>query len=95
MPSGMRAELPKPWRTFLEDVDRRLPRSVDVHCLGGFVAALYYDLPRPTNDLDYIEVVPAEAMVTLQDGLHFQHVGGRACRNRTPNASPRSDSARS
>lgn len=51
------------------------------------MAALYYDLPRPTNDLDYIEVAPAEATATLQEiagiasplagrhGLHFQHVG--------------------
>jgi hypothetical protein len=63
------------------------------------VAAFYYDLPRPTNDLDYIEVVPDEATVTLEEiagiasplarrhGLHFQHVGVRAYRNRMPNAS--------
>jgi hypothetical protein len=51
------------------------------------VAAFYYDLPRPTNDLDYIEVVPHDAIATLQDiaggdsalanrhHLHFRHVG--------------------
>ena len=38
-----------------------------IHCLGGFVAACYYDLPRPTNDLDYIEVVPHDALATLQE----------------------------
>ncbi len=79
--------MPKPWRAFLVDVDRRLPRSIEIHCLGGFVAAFYYDLPRPTNDLDYIEVVPHDAMATLQEiagvesrlaekhRVHVQHVG--------------------
>ena len=79
--------MPNPWRAFLVDVDRRLPRSIEIHCLDGFVAALYYDLPRPTNDLDYIEVVPHDAMATLQEiagvesplaekhRVHVQHVG--------------------
>src|SRR5437667_9729387 len=87
MPSATRPEPPNPWRPFLGDVDGQLARPTEIHCLGGFVAALYYDLPRPTNDLDYIEVVPHDAMATLQkiagieSGLakkhrvHFQHVG--------------------
>ncbi|MBI2493933.1 MAG: hypothetical protein HYV94_17785, partial [Candidatus Rokubacteria bacterium] len=68
-------------------MDGQLPRPIEIHCLGGFVAALYYDLPRPTNDLDYIEVVPHDAMATLQGiagagsplakkhRVHVQHVG--------------------
>lgn len=80
-------ELPAPWRAFLADVDRGLTQPVEIHCLGGFAAAFYYDLPRPTNDLDYIEVVPNEAIAMLQHlagrgsalaakhRLHFQHVG--------------------
>jgi hypothetical protein len=87
MPSASPRELPRPWRAFLADVDRQLPRPVEIHCLGGFVAALYYDLPRPTNDLDYIAVVPRDAMATLQEiagvesplarkyHVHVQHVG--------------------
>ena len=87
MPSATSPELRNPWRAFLVDVDRYLPRSIEIHCLGGFVAALYYDLPRPTNDLDYIEVVPHDAMATVQQiagvesalarkhRVHFQHVG--------------------
>ena len=87
MPSATPPELPHPWRAFLVDVDRQLPRPIEIHCLGGFVAALYYDLPRPTNDLDYIEVVPHAAMATLQEiagvesplarkhRVNFQHVG--------------------
>ena len=87
MPSGTRRELPLPWRTFLVAVDRQLQQSIEVHCLGGFVAALYYDLPRPTNDLDYVEVVPHDSMAALQQiggpestlgrkhRVHFQYVG--------------------
>ena len=87
MPSVTPPELPNPWRAFLVDVDGRLPRPIEIHCLGGFVAALYYDLPRPTNDLDYIDVVPHDATATLQaiagidsplakkHRVHFQHVG--------------------
>lgn len=56
--SATSRELPAPWRAFLADVDRGLTNPVEIHCLGGFVAAFYYDLPRPTNDLDYIAVVP-------------------------------------
>jgi hypothetical protein len=87
MSSATPPELPNPWRAFLVDVDGQLPRPVAIHCLGGFVAAFYYDIPRPTNDLDYIEVVPHDAMATLREiagidsrlakkhRVHFQHVG--------------------
>ena len=86
MPSATPPELPNPWRAFLVDVDGQLPRTIEIHCLDGFVAAFYYDLPRPTNDLDYIEVVPHDAMATLQKiagiesslakkhRVHFQYV---------------------
>jgi hypothetical protein len=86
MRSATRPEIPNPWRAFLEDVDRELPQETALHCLGGFVATLYYDLPRPTNDLDYVEVVPANAMELLQrvggpgsrlankHRVHLQHV---------------------
>jgi hypothetical protein len=85
--SATSRELPAPWRAFLADVDRGLTNPVEIHCLGGFVAAFYYDLPRPTNDLDYIAVVPHDATAILQQlagegsalaakhRLHFQHVG--------------------
>jgi hypothetical protein len=87
MPFATPRDVPKPWRAFLVDVDRQLPRPIEIHCLGGFVAALYYDLPRPTNDLDYIEVIPHDAIATLQEiagiesplakkhRVHLQHVG--------------------
>jgi hypothetical protein len=83
----MSPELPLPWQTFLSAVDRLLPSPIAIHCLSGFVAAFYCDRPRPTNDLDYIEVVPHEATAALDEiagadsvlakkhRLHFQHVG--------------------
>ena len=82
----MERDLPEPWRAFLTDVDSALPQPIEIHCLGGFVAALYADLPRPTNDVDFVEVVPHDAIAPLQDvagidsalarkhRLHFQHV---------------------
>jgi Nucleotidyltransferase of unknown function (DUF6036) len=87
MPSVLSHELPSPWRAFLAELDRQLPCPVELHCLGGFVAALYYALPRPTNDLDYVEVVPHDLMPALQEiagvgsplattyRVHLQHVG--------------------
>jgi len=64
-----------------------LPLRVQLHCLGGFVLAVRHRLPRTTSDLDDIEVVPRDAMETLQriagrtsplarkHRLYFQHVG--------------------
>ena len=87
MPYATAGELPRPWRAFLSDVDRLLSRPIQIHCLGGFVAAFYYDLERPTGDLDYIEVVPHDATATLREvagpesalakkhRLYFQHAG--------------------
>lgn len=53
--------LPKPWPGFLKAVDAELNRTVALHCIGGFVLAALYGVPRPTGDLDYIEVVPRGA----------------------------------
>ena len=87
MPSGTPRDLPPPWKSFLQEVDHRLAHPVEIHCLGGFAVAFYYVLPRATNDLDYIEVVPRDASSELQrlagagselarrHRLHFQHVG--------------------
>ncbi|MGH7566429.1 MAG: DUF6036 family nucleotidyltransferase [Gemmatimonadota bacterium] len=87
MPSATPAELPDPWRRFLIDVDGLLPVRVQLHCLGGFVLTVRHRLPRTTSDVDYIEVVPRDAIETLQrtagrgsplarkHRLYFQHVG--------------------
>lgn len=87
MPFATSPELRSPWLEFLSEVDRQLPGPVELHCHGGFVIAMRYGLPRPTTDLDYIEIRPHEAMKILDEiagrgshlakrhGLYFQHVG--------------------
>lgn len=87
MPSAELRDLRPPWREFLAEVDRLLPGPVQLHCLGGFVVAVRYGLPRPTGDVDYVEIIPRDAMEVLQriagpesqlakkHRLYFQHVG--------------------
>lgn len=53
------ADLPSPWREFLEKVDAALPEPVSVHCVGGFAVSFFYGLPRPTGDIDYYKSIPA------------------------------------
>ena len=61
----MPPRIPPPWLGFLRDVDRALGCSIEVHCLGGFVLGVLYDLPRPTGDVDFVEVAPSEAAEEL------------------------------
>ena len=55
----------EPWLSFLRDLDRALKETVEVHCLGGFVLSVLWGLPRPTGDVDFIEVRPLAAGETL------------------------------
>jgi hypothetical protein len=78
--------LPFRWAAFLKDVDQRLISPIELHCLGGFVLAAAYGLPRPTGDVDYIAAIPRDTAADLEEiagrdsalakkyGLHFQHV---------------------
>lgn len=67
----MPAEIPRPWGPFLRDIDDVLaaPRGdgppLALHCVGGFVVAMCYDLARSTADLDVFEGVPPAALQTL------------------------------
>lgn len=54
-----------PWLSFLREVDRALDRPLVAHCLGGFVLAVRWGLPRPTGDIDFIEIEPADAASEL------------------------------
>jgi hypothetical protein len=68
----MLAEPPEPWRGFLTDIDRLLASQrnsspIDLHCVGGFVVAMCYDLQRVTADIDVFEVVPGDALAVLLD----------------------------
>jgi hypothetical protein len=81
----MSHDLPSPWREFLSEVDVQLPEVVVLHCHGGFVAAQHYGLPRPTADLDYLEIAPSDAqglieklggqasLLTKKYGVYLQH----------------------
>lgn len=57
----MPVKIPEPWLSFLRDVDRTLGQPIKVHCLGGFVLSVLWALPRPTGDVDFIEIDPSAA----------------------------------
>lgn len=61
----MPARIPDPWLAFLREVDHALSNPVEVHCLGGFVLGVSYDLPRPTGDVDFIEFGRSESAEEL------------------------------
>ena len=42
----------EPWKSFFREIDDSLEREVALHCLGGFVMTMLYDLDRPTADVD-------------------------------------------
>lgn len=82
----MATEVLKPWLAFLREVDRALRKHVEVHCLGGFVLAVLWKLPRPTADVDFVEIRPSAAgedllriagegtEIARKHGLYFHHV---------------------
>jgi hypothetical protein len=49
--------IPEPWQSFLSDMDATLEKDVELHCLGGFVITVLYDLARPTADVDVIAIL--------------------------------------
>lgn len=75
----MQREIPKPWATFLGDLDHAIQTRVELHCLGGFVIAERYGLARPTGDVDVLTAVPATslpsliALAGLGSPLHKKH----------------------
>jgi hypothetical protein len=87
---GTSITLAKPWTDFLREVDAALSQKVSVTCVGGFVLAALYGIPRYTGDVDYIEVMPREALGEVESvagrgsalakkyRLYFQSVGGIA-----------------
>ncbi len=45
-----------PWKSFFAEIDAALNQEVALHCLGGFVAKIMYDLPRETSDVDVLPI---------------------------------------
>jgi hypothetical protein len=78
---------PEPWKSFLEDIDATLDRTIVLNCIGGFALAMLYALPRPTVDIDCLSVIPVEGTAPIlslagegsalhkQHGVYLQHVG--------------------
>jgi len=62
----MQPDLPNPWAEFLAELDKSLPEPVQLHCMGGFVLIVCYQIPRPTGDIDCVAVVPQYQLETLQ-----------------------------
>jgi len=56
-----------PWGSFLDDLNQRIPRPIELHCLGGFVLTVLYGRTIETHDVDYIAVVPHQESATLQE----------------------------
>jgi hypothetical protein len=70
--------IPEPWRSFLVELDTAVDCEVRLDCRGGFVVTLVYGLPRPTGDIDVLEITPAKAgKVILQLGM----LGGPSKKN--------------
>jgi hypothetical protein len=57
----MPGRIQEPWLGFLHDVDQAMSQDVEIHCLGGFVLHVLWELPRPTGDVDFIEITPSDA----------------------------------
>jgi hypothetical protein len=64
-PARSTIALQDPWKSFLKEVDSLLSEEVTLHCLGGFVLAVLYNLPRPTADVDYVNISPFPAQEHL------------------------------
>jgi len=58
-------ELPDPWRSFFHEIDSVLNQEVALHCLGGFVAKILYDLPRETSDVDVPPIASNDEIDTV------------------------------
>jgi hypothetical protein len=62
----MLPSLGSPWKDFLEELDSLLDEPFELHCIGGFAVVAAYGLPRSTNDIDYITIVPHNRLPDLE-----------------------------
>ena len=71
--------IPEPWLSFLSDIDASLAKDVELHCLGGFVVSVLYNLARPTADVDVVAITPRSEIESLMrlagqgSDLHRKH----------------------
>jgi len=76
----------EPWLAFLREIDRALESSVTLHCIGGFALSVLIDMPRPTGDIDFVEILARDggnqllgiggegSAIARKYSLHLQHV---------------------
>lgn len=82
----MPSKILEPWLSFLVDVDKSIGQPMVIHCLGGFVLTTCWALPRPTGDVDFIDIAPLSAAdellsvagegskLSMRYNLHFHRV---------------------
>jgi hypothetical protein len=58
-------EIPEPWRSFLEELDRQAMTETRLDCMGGFVVTLVYGFSRETADLDVLVIAPRDQLAAL------------------------------
>jgi hypothetical protein len=67
MQANGKSELRRPWSEFLSELDGLLTEEIMLHCTGGFVVSAVYGFPRPTADIDFVEVLPGGSVNALLD----------------------------
>lgn len=70
---------PEPWNSFFLEIDAAVAEKIELHCLGGFIVSVLYDLGRSTSDIDVIAISPRNESVRLIEmagkgsDLHRRH----------------------
>jgi hypothetical protein len=79
-------EISAPWLAFLREVDGMIEAPAEIHCIGAFALMVLTGYPRPTGDVDFIDVIPDSARSRLRQiasagsdlaikyGLHLHEV---------------------
>jgi hypothetical protein len=57
---------PEPSRPVFDEIDRAATERIELHCIGGFAVQVAYCLTRMTVDLDFLCVMPPDAVEFLE-----------------------------
>lgn len=58
-------QLPEPWISFFDEIDKNLQVETSLELLGGFVVTLIYGANRTTSDIDTITISPQTSSENL------------------------------
>lgn len=64
----MPVEPRKPWNSFLRGLDKKVSRTVSIHCIGGFAMTMAYGVSRSTSDIDFLVVGHDDAALLAEHG---------------------------